>query len=80
MQGSAKPRILPDVVISALASDARISEVELTGSRAMDQATPLSDWDFMVTAPRFAEVRDALPQMVRPLHPVAELTGSWYQE
>jgi Nucleotidyltransferase domain len=70
MQGSAKPPMLPDDVMSTLASDARISRVELTGSRARGQATLLSDWDFVITAPRFAEVRDALPQMVRPLHPV----------
>jgi hypothetical protein len=62
--------ILPDDVIGALASDTRISKVELIGSRARGQATPFSDWDFAVTAPRFDDVRDALPDMVRPLRPV----------
>jgi hypothetical protein len=64
------PVNLPDDVIAALAADERISKVELTGSRARGQATPLSDWDFAVTAARFDEVRDALPETVRPLQPV----------
>jgi hypothetical protein len=79
--GSAKPVILPDDVIDALAADARISSVELTGSRARGQATPLSDWDFAVTASRFDEVRDALPEMVWPLRPVVaqwdRLSRTW---
>jgi hypothetical protein len=81
MHGSATPAILPDDVISTLASDVTISTVELTGSRARGQATPLSDWDFVVTTPRFAEVRDTLPQTVRPLRPVVaqwdRLSRTW---
>jgi len=73
--------ILPDDVIGALAADARIAKIELTGSRARGAATPLSDWDFAVTAAAFDEVRDALPEMVRPLHPVVaqwdRLSRSW---
>ena len=57
-------------MIGVLAADTRISAVELTGSRARGQATPLSDWDFAVTTPRFDEVRKALPGMVAPLRPV----------
>jgi hypothetical protein len=45
--------MLPDDVIAVLSSDRRISKVELTGSRASGQATPLSDWDFAVTATAF---------------------------
>ena len=75
------PVILPADVIATLASDTRISNVELTGSRARGQATPLSDWDFAVTAPRFEDVRDALPETVRPLHPVVaqwdRLSPTW---
>lgn len=52
MHGSAKPAVLHDDFISALASDARIFKVELTGSRARGQVTPLSDWDFAVTHAR----------------------------
>jgi hypothetical protein len=65
---------LPGDVIAVLSSDARISEVELTGSRARGEATALSDWDFAVTAPEFDEVRDALAEIVRPLGPVV---GQW---
>jgi nucleotidyltransferase-like protein len=78
---SAKPVILPDDVIGALAADTRISEIELTGSRARGDATALSDWDFAVTARRFDEVRDALPETVRPLHAVVaqwdRLSRTW---
>ena len=55
--------------------------IGLTGSRARGQATPLWDWDFAVTAPRFDEIRDALAEMVRPLHPVVaqwdRLSRAW---
>lgn len=73
--------ILPDDVIGTLAADARISGIELTGSRARGAATPLSDWDFAVTATRFDEVRDALAETVGPLQPVVaqwdRLSRSW---
>jgi len=72
---------LPDDVMCALAADARIRRVELTGSRAAGRAGPLSDWDFEVTAARFDEVRHALPQTVRPLRPVVaqwdRLSRTW---
>jgi hypothetical protein len=78
---SAKPVLLPGDVIGVLSSDARISKVELTGSRARGEATALSDWDFAVTAPEFHEVRNALPEMVRPLRPVVaqwdRLSRAW---
>jgi hypothetical protein len=81
MHDSARPVILPADVIAALASDARISRVELAGSRARGQAAPLSDWDFAVTAPRFEDVREALPGTVRPLRPVVaqwdRLSPTW---
>ncbi len=50
-------------------------------SRARGQAAPLSDWDFAVTAPRSDDARDALPETVRPLRPVAaqwdRLSPAW---
>jgi predicted nucleotidyltransferase len=61
--------MLPDDVIAVLSADARIAAVELTGSRARGQAAPLSDWDFAVTAAGFEDVRNALPEIIRPLHP-----------
>ena len=73
--------MLPDDVIAVLSADARIASVELTGSRARGQATPMSDWDFAVTAPEFEDVRYALPATVRPLHPVVaqwdRLSRTW---
>jgi hypothetical protein len=73
--------MLPDDVIAVLSADTRIAAVELTGSRARGPATPLSDWDFAVTAAGFEDVRDALPGTVRPLQPVVaqwdRLSRTW---
>jgi hypothetical protein len=73
--------MLPDDVIAVLSSDVRIAAVELTGSRARGQATPLSDWDFAVTAVGFEDARNALRETVRPLHPVVaqwdRLSRTW---
>jgi hypothetical protein len=73
--------MLPDDVITVLSSGSGIEAVELTGSRARDQATPLSDWDFAVTTLGFEKIRDALPEMVEPLHPVVaqwdRLSRTW---
>jgi Nucleotidyltransferase domain len=72
---------MPDAVITVLSSGAGIEAVELTGSRARGQATPLSDWDFAVTAPSFEITRDALPETVKSLHPVVaqwdRLSRTW---
>ncbi|HTW02035.1 MAG TPA: nucleotidyltransferase domain-containing protein [Streptosporangiaceae bacterium] len=77
----AEPVRLPDDVTGALAADSRITKIELTGSRARGAATALSDWDFAVTAERFDEVREALPETVRPLRPVVaqwdRLSHNW---
>lgn len=62
--------VLPEDVAHALAAEASIQRVELTGSRATGMTTPLSDWDFMVTTTEFQAVRDALPSLVSPLRPV----------
>jgi hypothetical protein len=70
VRDSARPVTLPDDVIVVLSSDARIAGVKLTGSRASGQARPLSDWDFAVTTGEFEDVRNALPETVRPLRPV----------
>ncbi len=70
MHNSAEPVIVPAAVIGVLAADPGISRAELAGSRARGQAAPQSDWDFAVTAPRFEDVRDALPETARPLRPV----------
>jgi hypothetical protein len=81
VRDSARPVTLPDDVIAVLSADARIAAVALTGSRARGQATPLSDWDFAVTTAEFDDVRGALPETVRPLHPVVaqwdRLSRTW---
>ncbi len=62
--------MLPDDLVTVLASDARIQRVELTGSRARGTATPLSDWDFTVAVAEFGAVRKELPSLTSPLRPV----------
>jgi Nucleotidyltransferase domain len=73
--------MLPDDVIAVLSSGAGIAAVELTGSRARGQETPLSDWDFAVTAPRFEDIPGTLAEIVEPLHPVVaqwdRLSRTW---
>jgi hypothetical protein len=73
--------VLPGDVLSVLGSNAGIQHVELTGSRASGQATPLSDWDFKVVTADFNQTRDVLPQLVIPLHPVVaqwdRLSHTW---
>lgn len=73
--------MLPGDVRRVLASHAGIQHVELIGSRASGRATPLSDWDFKVVAADFNEIREVLPQLVVPLHPVVaqwdRLSRTW---
>jgi hypothetical protein len=49
-----------------------IRSVELVGSRARDEATELSDWDFEVETSDFRSVAEALPGLVAPLEPLAQ--------
>ncbi|MDQ3778851.1 MAG: hypothetical protein M3310_08340, partial [Actinomycetota bacterium] len=44
----------------------------LVGSRAEGRASDLSDWDFVVHANDFAVVAEALPDLLAPLHPLAQ--------
>jgi len=72
---------LPDDVVRVLVGDARIQRVELTGSRARGTATALSDWDFVVMAAEFDNVRDVLPSLTAQLRPVVaqwdRLSRNW---
>jgi hypothetical protein len=73
--------MLPGDVMRVLGSNAGIQHVELIGSRASGQATPLSDWDFRVVTADFDEIRQDLPQLVIPLRPLAaqwdRLSRTW---
>lgn len=73
--------MLPGDVMRVLGSKAGIRRVQLVGSRASGQATPLSDWDFKVVTADFPAIRAALPQLVIPLRPVVaqwdRLSHSW---
>jgi len=57
---------------SVLLPHPAIRGVELVGSRADGSPTALSDWDFVVVADSFDDVARALPELVRPLDPLAQ--------
>jgi hypothetical protein len=48
-----------------------VRAVELVGSRASDEAVPLSDWDFRLTTRDATGVAEALPDLVAPIGPLA---------
>ncbi|HEY5985466.1 MAG TPA: nucleotidyltransferase domain-containing protein [Streptosporangiaceae bacterium] len=72
---------LPDNVLLALGADPGIARVQLVGSRASGAATARSDWDFAVVTGEFRQIRERLPGLVGPLHPVAaqwdRLSRTW---
>jgi hypothetical protein len=73
--------MLPGDVLRALGSNGGIQRVELIGSRASGQPTPLSDWDFKIVTAGFDEIRDVLPKLVIPLRPIVaqwdRLSQTW---
>jgi predicted nucleotidyltransferase len=50
-----------------------VRSVRLIGSRAQSAATVYSDWDFLVDVVDFPAVAADLPELVRPLRPLAQL-------
>src|SRR5207248_6232213 len=59
-------------VPAALARHRGVQGVELVGSRARGEETPLSDWDFAVATDGFLAVATVLPALVEPLKPIAQ--------
>jgi hypothetical protein len=49
-----------------------LADVWLVGSRANDQATEYSDWDFAVTTTDFASLARDLAGLLAPLHPLSQ--------
>lgn len=66
-------RDLDRQVPALLCRHPQVRTVRLSGSRARGTATEWSDWDFQVDAADFPAVAAALPELVRPLRPVAQL-------
>jgi hypothetical protein len=62
---------LREAVPAALLVDPSVKRVVLVGSRARGNPTPLSDWDFEVTAAEPARLARRLPRLIRPLQPLA---------
>ena len=62
--------IITDVT-RALGAHPSIRTVRLAGSRRRNAQTVLSDWDFVVETDDFAAVARDLPELVRPLDPLA---------
>jgi hypothetical protein len=58
-------------VRAAIEPHPAVISVELAGSRARGEETPLSDWDFQVETRDFEALAAALPQLVEPLEPLS---------
>jgi hypothetical protein len=58
-------------VIAAVEPHPAVRSVELAGSRARGEETPLSDWDFQVETDDFDGLGRALPELVEPLDPLS---------
>ena len=59
-------------VEAALAESPTVRSVRLVGSRERGEATELSDWDFAVEPTDFDALAAELPELVRPLSPLAQ--------
>jgi predicted nucleotidyltransferase len=59
-------------VIDLVGAHPQVREIRLVGSRATGNPRPESDWDFRVEVYDFSAVAVALPDLLRPLKPVAE--------
>lgn len=65
---------IPGTVATTLGKHHAVRRVRLVGSRAEGTPTRFSDWDFAIDIrPNgFPSVAEALPDLVRPLHPIAQ--------
>jgi hypothetical protein len=63
---------LAERIISLVNEHPQVRSIELVGSRASGRARPGSDWDFRVEAHEFRAVANALPDLLRPLNPLAQ--------
>jgi hypothetical protein len=64
---------LAEAVVAAVSPHPAVQRIELIGSRAEGRETPSSDWDFGVWTSDFATLSEALPQLLAPLEPLAQL-------
>ena len=63
---------LAERIAESLRVHPSVDAVTLAGSRARDEAGPLSDWDFDLETSDFGSVAEALPALMRPLEPLAQ--------
>jgi len=64
---------LGEAVVAAVSPHAAVRQIELIGSRAEGRETEWSDWDFGVRTSDFAALSEALPGLLAPLEPLAQL-------
>jgi predicted nucleotidyltransferase len=64
---------LGEAVAAAVSPHPAVRRIELVGSRADGRETPWSDWDFGVWTSDFAALSEALPGLLAPLEPLAQL-------
>jgi len=64
---------LAEAVVAAVSPHPAVRRIELIGSRAEGRETPSSDWDFGVWTSDFTALSEALPGLLAPLEPLAQL-------
>jgi predicted nucleotidyltransferase len=64
---------LHEAVVAAVSPHPAVRRIELIGSRAEGRETPSSDWDFGVWTSDFTALSEALPRLLAPLEPLAQL-------
>ena len=60
-----------DRVLALVSGHPAVDAVELVGSRARGNASPISDWDFRIESADIARVMRDLPALTAPLQPLA---------
>ena len=64
---------LGEAVVAAVSPHPAVRRIELVGSRAEGRETEWSDWDFGVRTSDFPALSEALPGLLAPLEPLAQL-------
>jgi hypothetical protein len=64
---------IEDEVVAAVSSHPSVRSVVVAGSRAREDATRYSDWDFLVETDDFDAVAAAMPGLCNPLRPLGAL-------
>ena len=67
-----QPNDIGQLVLDLFKDHPGLIRIQLIGSRSKSQATAYSDWDFGISVHDFDSFTRDLPQLVEPLHPLAQ--------